>query len=49
MKWGKGQRVTSKGYKVSLRADENALKLQIMVMAVQFPKYSESQWIVSFK
>lgn len=28
--------MTSKGYKVSLRADENALKLQIMVMAIQF-------------
>ena len=34
MKRGKAPRVTSKGYKVSPRADENALKVQIMVMAV---------------
>ena len=35
--------MTSNGCKVSFGADENALKLQITVMAARFPKYSESQ------
>lgn len=41
MRWSWGQGVTANDYNVSFGSDENALKLQIMVMVTQLHKYSK--------